>query len=49
MWSAFAIHVLNKTGDTAEAEWCARRAIELDPDAAGHHHHLSLALEHTVI
>lgn len=46
MWSAFAIHVLNNTGDAAEAERCARRAIELDPDAAGHHHHLSLVLEH---
>jgi hypothetical protein len=45
IWAAFATYVLNRSKDISYAEWCARRAIHLDPKEAGFHHILGLVLE----
>jgi hypothetical protein len=44
-WGNFAVYIINKGGDAAEAVRCVHRAIELAPQDAGHHHRLSIILE----
>lgn len=44
-WGNFANYIMNHGGDLAEAMRAIQRAMELEPQEAGHHHRLSILLE----
>ncbi|MDB5403517.1 MAG: hypothetical protein JWQ55_5535 [Rhodopila sp.] len=46
IWSWYALHAFNNTGDLAEAVECVRRAIDLEPKNPEHQDMLSVILEH---
>jgi hypothetical protein len=45
LWGNFANYIINHGGDFAEAMRAVQRAMELEPQEAGHHHRLSFVLE----
>jgi len=46
LWSSFAMHTFNNTGDLADAVACVRRAMDMEPRNPEHPDVLSVILEH---
>jgi Flp pilus assembly protein TadD len=45
VWTSYALHLFNNTGDLERAIDCVKRALEIEPKNPAHHEFLSIILE----